>query len=191
VAKVVAKFWRLFKESLSSRIAWLLAVLHACCFLFAIANMSPPSREFASFLQSVQGSTTTIYAGRPFHFHYESILLKTLFLLDLPAAVTCIPLSLLLTPILGIFHVGMFIGSYIAALLELLASSVQWLVVGLLVEKRLLLRRWGAAFVGLVNRRANVLIALMLLISAVGIPWVNARSQQKATRRGSTSFLTN
>jgi hypothetical protein len=188
VTNIAAKFLRLFQEGLRSRIAWILVAFHASCFLFAIAAMSPPSREFAAFLETFSGSSTTIFAGRPFHFHYESALLQVIFLLDLPSAIACVPVLILLSPVFGIFHVGIFVGSYFGASLALFASSVQWLMIGSVAEKRFMRREWGRGLVGIANRYIVALLALIMLASAVGLPLVAARSRRAGMRHGGISF---
>ena len=130
-----------------------------------------------------------MYAGRPFHFYYESLLVKVVFLSNLPALIACIPLSLLLSPILRILHVGVFIASYIAASLELVMASIQWMIVGLLVERRLVLRDWGNGLVGFLRRHAALVLAVVLVITAVGVPLVNVRSRRLGMRHGGVSFI--
>jgi hypothetical protein len=63
--------------------AWLLVFLHAAWLLLAIANMSPPSPGPANYIEHGGWSSATILAGRPFHYHYESLSLQILALLDL------------------------------------------------------------------------------------------------------------
>jgi hypothetical protein len=59
-----------------SRLAWVLVYLHASWFLIAIANMSPPAPWLGEFLDRGGWSSATLFAGRPFHFHYESRVMK-------------------------------------------------------------------------------------------------------------------
>src|SRR5215475_7793034 len=96
-----------------SRIAWLFASLHAAWFFLAIANMSPPSRALGAFFDRGGGSTAALLAGRPFHFEYESIFLKLLFLMDLPSIVAAFPLSVVSAPLVVLFRVGHYYGSYV------------------------------------------------------------------------------
>jgi hypothetical protein len=85
---------------LRSRVAWLVASIHGAWFFLAVANMSPPSPMFANFLDSLSGSSTTIFAGRPFHFTYESMTLKSLFVADLPSSLAQVPLGISLSPVI-------------------------------------------------------------------------------------------
>jgi hypothetical protein len=54
--------------------------------------------------------TAALLAGRPFHFAYESNLLKGLLVADLPATMLAIPLGLVMTPLLKVLNVGFFTG---------------------------------------------------------------------------------
>lgn len=93
-----------------SRLGWLLVCLHAAWFVFAVANMSPPAPEFAKYLDNGGWSSAALLAGRPFHFAYESIPLKVVFLIDLPAMLAAAVVGLVLSPALRAFHVGHFVG---------------------------------------------------------------------------------
>jgi hypothetical protein len=66
-------------------VAWVLVCLHASWFLIAIANMSPPAPGLGEFLDGGGWSSATLFAGRPFHFHYESMVMKLLVLVDFPS----------------------------------------------------------------------------------------------------------
>ncbi len=114
--------------------------MHVAWFLLAIANMSPPSPGFANYLDHGGWSSATLLAGRPFHFVYESLPLKLLFLADLPSMLVEILPALVLSPVLRILHVGFYSSSYIDAALWLTLGSCQWLVVGVLVEVLSVLR---------------------------------------------------
>src|SRR5262245_41572750 len=87
-------FAKLIHDAAKSRIAWLLVCLHGMAFFLAVANMSPPSSGLGAFLDGGGWSSATLLAGRPFHFAYESLLLKWLVLLDLPGTLAVIPVSL-------------------------------------------------------------------------------------------------
>jgi hypothetical protein len=91
VQAIFRKFGHLLAEASRSRLVWLLAFLHAACYLLAIANMSPPSRGVANFIEQFSGLTVAILAGRPFHFAYESLFLQLLTLFDLPSRLLQFP----------------------------------------------------------------------------------------------------
>jgi hypothetical protein len=124
-----------------SRMAWFFANLHAAWFLLAVANMSPPSPALGKFLESVQGSTTTLFAGRPFHFHHESIVLQILILADLPSALVQVLLTLLALPLLKMVHLSLYTASYVDAGCLLLIATCQWLMIGYAVETWMISRQ--------------------------------------------------
>jgi len=188
VAVSLRKVGQLLAEANRSRLAWLVCSLHAACYLLAIASMSPPSREVANFIQQFSGSTVAILAGRPFHFAYESLLLQLLFLFDLPSMFASIPLGLLLSPLLKLFHVGLYEGSYVGAGISIAMGSLQWLLVGRLAEVWLGSRRWGMVVLQRTNRHFITLTILILLVTAVSVPLVNARSRRLAFRHAAISL---
>src|SRR5262245_1842894 len=91
IKRVVLALLRLFRAASASSVARLLATLHASIFVLCIANMSPPSRDFADSLDRLYasggGSSAVVFAGRPFHFNYESVPLQLMMLVDMPAEV--------------------------------------------------------------------------------------------------------
>jgi hypothetical protein len=98
--------------------------------------MGPPSRQAAAFLDSLQGADWTLFAGRPFHFAYQSWILKSLVLADLPAMLVQSVGGLLMLPVSYLLRIGSYEGSYIAAVSLLLIGSLQWLIVGCLIQMR-------------------------------------------------------
>src|ERR1700719_748718 len=96
---------RLFRESARSRLGWVLAAIHALWFYLGVLSMGPPSRTAANFLDSVQGADWTMFAGRPFHFHYQSWILKSVLLADLPSMLVVSVGDLLLLPLWFTKHI--------------------------------------------------------------------------------------
>ena len=104
--------------------------------------MSPPNPELGEYLDGLRESggwaSTTLLAGRPFHLHYESALLKAVFLADMPALIFCVALGLMMFPFsLLLGEPPAFVGSYIAAAVLLVAASLQWLLVGYWIQRGL------------------------------------------------------
>src|SRR5215831_19614530 len=97
---------KLIQDAAKSRIAWLLACLHVMAFFLAIAGMSPPSPGLGAFLDGVAWSSVTLLAGRPFHFGYESVLLKSVVFVDLPGTIAMIPVSLALSAVAKVCGLG-------------------------------------------------------------------------------------
>ena len=122
------------RSCMRSRVAWLLASIHAVWFFVAVEKMGPPSRQAATFLDSLAGADFTMFAGRTFHFTYQSLDLKALMVADLPAGLAQLPLGLLLSPLRKTLHIGTFEESYVSAALLFIVATCQWLVVGRLAE---------------------------------------------------------
>jgi hypothetical protein len=98
--------------------------------------MGPPSRTAANFLDSVQGADWAMFAGRPFHFHYQSWILKSLFLADLPSMLVASVGGLLSVPLKLTRHIDTYTGSYVGAGLLFVVATGQWLLVGFLIQRR-------------------------------------------------------
>jgi hypothetical protein len=178
----------LIRSCTRSRLGWLLACVHAAWFFLAIANMSPPSHALADFLDKGGWSSSTIFAGRPFHFHYESTLLKSLILVDWPSMLVEFVLGLLAWPLLTTIHPSRFAASYFDAALLLLIATCQWLVVGNEGQTRLVSKPWGAALARTLNRYFVISVALILLFAVVFVPIVNERSRRLGFRHPAISF---
>jgi hypothetical protein len=173
-----------------SRVAWFFASLHAAWFLLAVANMSPPSPMFGKFLESVQGATTTLFAGRPFHFHYESIVLQMLILADLPSALVQVLSVLFMWPLLKLVHLSLYAVSYFGAGSLFFIATCQWLMVGYALETWMVSRPWGASLVRTLTRHLVIIMAFILLLTAILVPIVNQRSRNRGSRHGAVSFIT-
>jgi hypothetical protein len=89
IRRVVIRCVAICRAVVTNDVAWLLAAVHGVVLVLCVANMSPPDREFAEDLDRVYAnggwSSATVYAGRPYHWHYESIPFQLLSLADLPA----------------------------------------------------------------------------------------------------------
>jgi hypothetical protein len=175
--------------AIRSRLAWLLVFLHASWFLLTIANMSPPSHDVADFIEhSEWTSTSAILAGRPFHYHYESLSLQILFFVDLPSSLASIPVGFLALPFLKLFHLGLYEGSYVGAGILFALSAWQWLTIGYFADKWLGSEPWGPSLLLRIHRSFIVLTVLILLFNAISAPMVNARSRRLGLRHGGISF---
>jgi hypothetical protein len=105
-------------------------------FAVGIRSMGPPSRGAANLLDSLQGADWTLLAGRPFHFTYQSWVLKSVLLADLPAMLVASLTDLLVWPVSFVTRVGRYEGSYIGAGLLFVMATGQWLIVGYELERR-------------------------------------------------------
>ena len=179
-----------FRSCANSHLAWLFASLHAAWFLLAIANMSPPSPALADFLDNGGSLTAAVFAGRPFHYHYESALLQLLVLADLPSMLVQALVGLMLLPLLMNIHIGHYMGSYFGAGFLLLIATFQWLAIGRSAQIWLSSKEWGAMLLRAFTRYFAVAITLILLATTVSIPLVNKRSQRLGSRHSAISFQT-
>jgi hypothetical protein len=174
------------RAAVRSPIAWLLACVHGLWFFLAIANMSSPSPGLGEFLDRGGLSSATLLAGRPFHFHYESLALKILVLVDAPGAFAALPLSVLVAPICKLLRFGSFAGSYVAAALILLGASCQWLLVGGKAEHYL--ERRSPTVRSWLDRWSYAAIVVIVLATVVLTPTINARSKAAGFKHGGISF---
>jgi hypothetical protein len=125
------------RASVTSRWGWALAVIHALWFYLGIHSMGPPSRAAADFLDSLQGADWTFFAGRPFHYTYQSWILKFVIVADMPSMLVGALFGLLSSPLrAAVMHVGTYERSYIDAVFVFILGTGQWLIVGHLFQKR-------------------------------------------------------
>jgi len=132
--KILVRALKWFGGCLRSPVAWVFLTLHVVWFFAALNAMGPPSRAAAQFRDTLGGADWVIFAGRPFHFHYEPSIVKSLVIGDLPANIVCAFANLCISPVWRIFHMGTYEGSYIGAGEWLLAGSLQWLAIGRLLD---------------------------------------------------------
>lgn len=187
--QTLRKLAQYLRRSLADRTAWLLACLHGTWFVTAVANMSPPNRGFASLLENGGWSSAALFAGRPFHFHYESLALKLLLLCDMPALLASSVLSFVFAvPFTWFHHLGMYSASYLSAASLLLVGTAQWLLIGHAVHSWLERREWGIHLNRAVARYFVLLVATIAIFTAVIAPIINERSRQSGVRHAEISF---
>jgi len=182
------RFLTFLRSCTTCRLAWIFVLLHAAWFFVAIANMSPPSPQFAQFLDHGGGSSASILAGRPFHFEYESILLKCLLLIDLPSLIAALPLDLFVGSMLRALRVGSFTGFYFGAGFFLLVGSFEWLILGKLTQSWLSRRGPGARVLQKLDRFSTPAMVVLGLFTLIATPIVNQRSQRLGFRHAAISF---
>jgi len=178
----------LIRSCTRSRLGWLVACFHMAWFLLAIANMSPPSPAFADFLDHGGWSSATLFAGRPFHFTYESLPLKILILADMPSAFVGACLGLLASPLLQTIRLSVYAASYRAAALLLVISTGQWLLIGYLLQTHMELLTWGKAWLEKLDRHFALTMAIILLFTVVFVPILDQRSHMLGFRHPAVSF---
>lgn len=111
----------------------LLAIIHGIWFCLVVSALGHHSHAAISFLPD-GSSTETLFAGKPFHFEYESAFLKVLFFLDFPALLVCRLFNYVFS--LVRLQVSAFALSYIDAALLLCFGCLQWPILGRSIAAR-------------------------------------------------------
>jgi hypothetical protein len=112
----------------SSRTGLLLAFVHFCLVVYGFAQKQPVELGGDGPFDITRAAGVSIIAGRAFHLTYESTLLKVIFLLDLPGALLAFLMSL---PFALVFYgASIQVQSWITAVILLIATSIQWWLVG-------------------------------------------------------------
>jgi hypothetical protein len=138
---------RFLRRVASSRLGQLLFVVHLIIVVSEFAHK--PSATYSDTPCVMEPSSAAFIAGRSYHWAYESSLLKVVNILDFPALVIGGIVSKMLSPL----NLCAFTRSWVDAVLALTFASVQWLLVGLIIEFIFRgLKNWGA---GAPNRRAT------------------------------------
>ena len=125
------------KRVASSRVGHILLVVHLSLVVFDFAQKTPVSRAENNRVHEAGEilSSSVLLAGRGFHYHYESPLLKLLILVDLPGLLLGLIVGLMLIPINSVAPLGAYDESWVAAGILLLGTSIQWQMVGYCLEK--------------------------------------------------------
>lgn len=126
------------KRIASSRVGQILFILHLSLVIFDFGH-KPPVRRAESNVVRRAGelqSSSVLLAGRGFHWHYESSLLKFLVLVDIPGLLLSFLIGLILVPIFYVFlPLGAYDASWFTAGIFLLGTSIQWQVIGFWLEQ--------------------------------------------------------
>jgi hypothetical protein len=118
----------LFRRVVSSRLGQFLFVAHLVIIVYEFAQK--PGASYGDTPCFLEPSSQAFIAGRPYHWTYESDLLKWVTILDLPALLLGELTSNLLLP-LGLCAFSL---SWVAAILILTFASIQWLLAGFIIE---------------------------------------------------------
>jgi phosphate starvation-inducible membrane PsiE len=116
---------RFIKRAATNRLGQLLIIIHLILVVYDFARKRPLSVG-CDFKEGEWDFS--VIADRIVHFHYESVILKIIFVLDLPAlflSVVFTPLRYFLYP-----HICAYSQSWIEAGILLTCASIQWLLVG-------------------------------------------------------------
>lgn len=123
----------LLRRIMRSRLGLVLAGVHLCLVLVAFWMKGENKHEIELF-------PITLIAGRSIHWGYETLLLRLLILLDIPALILSQPIGWLLLPGRLLPGMSSLAWSWIGPAILLCATSAQWWLIGYLIQ-RLLLRR--------------------------------------------------
>ena len=124
--------WALINRIASSRIGQLLLLIHLILVVYDFAQKTGHTSFVDCTPRSEWNSTAGVLAGRYFHPAYESVLLKVLMFLDLPAILFG---AIVLYPFYYIYpNICVYTASWIDAAVILLFASFQWLLVGCSIE---------------------------------------------------------
>ena len=140
IAKSVLRF---IKSVARSRVGQILFVVHMSLVIFEFAQKTPvPRAELNVFSSEEIVSTSDLIAGRYYHFGHESLLLQFISLIDIPGFfigyILSLPISYILPPL------GAYDDSWLAAIILLCGTSIQWFIIGYYIE-RVIKRRSRAA----------------------------------------------
>ena len=123
----------------SSRIGQFLVIAHLLFIVYEFAQKE--SVTYADTPCVVEPSSKSLIAGRDFHWAYESTALKIVTVLDLPGLVVGGLAFRLLSPV----KFCDFTVSWVGAIFALTFISIQWLIVGFIVESIFrMLKKWKA-----------------------------------------------
>jgi hypothetical protein len=130
---MLKSFSQLAKKIIRSRLGWTFLALHLflAFLVFGEKRSTTDQATYAEFQQS--GQDYVLIAGRGVHIGVESELMKLLFIIDLPALL----IGFFLIVGLSLFYSNMpvIITSWIDAGILLFLTSVQWLLIGHLIQQ--------------------------------------------------------
>jgi hypothetical protein len=161
-----------------SRLALLLLAINLAAFCTGIVLMYPTDKVFVDSLevayQDGLSFSTTAFAGRQFHYHYENPILKGTMLLGMPAlllqAVVMIPIT---DECNRHFGLSLFWSTYIDAAAAILATSLQWYLIGILIDKRVSKREVLPKIVQYLNKRFMYIALFLGLWVILVLPLLN------------------
>ena len=120
--------WSFVRRFFTNRIGWFLAVAHFCLTVYDFAQKTvddgcEPSSAAGHYL----------IAGRYFHWTYESLIHQVTILLDFPSLIVS---EFLMSPISYFIPVNncVYTRSWIFAYVLLVVTSLQWLIVGFIIQ---------------------------------------------------------
>lgn len=130
------RFLHYLKRVASSRVGYVLLILHLSLLVYDFADKKPVVRAENNRVieKGERRESAVLLAGRMFHYTYESPLLKFLIFVDLPGIFLTLLLNIVLLPVLYFIPLGEYDASWVAAALFLLGTSIQWQFIGFCLE---------------------------------------------------------
>jgi hypothetical protein len=186
-----ARAGRLWHSVVTSDIAWFVVTLHATVLILCTVNLAPSDREFAESLDRLYAaggsSSASVYAGRPFHFTYESVPLKVLTLLDLPALILAGGVERGLEG-LRMLPSGLYYLSYVSFSLDAVIGSAQWLLLGSLLGRRPRVGGRRERLLGVFRSNRKLFFGGVVAVAVIAAPLLQWRSNTLGFRHAGISF---
>lgn len=141
--EMTLRFLLFLKRIAVNRIGQCFFVVHLILVVYTLAEKPLVSRAVNNAFDKSEVVSASLYAGRLFHWYYESSLMKTLFIVDLPGAFLGLvlfgaPIGLVLSflPPLGEYD-----ESWLFFALCFAGSSIQWMLIGYRLDRRIRLAK--------------------------------------------------
>ena len=115
------------KPFLSSKVGWAAVLLHLIAVVYSFWGLVSMSAECGPFSK---GAGWVYIAGTGLHWTYESVLMKILLILDLPA----LGLAEFIGNLFGMESWCFIPRTWTLAILGLFFASLQWYGIGLLIQ---------------------------------------------------------
>ncbi len=125
--------WSFIKRFFTNRIGWFLAIVHLCLTVYDFAQKNPLAYDSNECEPPGNFAGHYLIAGRYFHWTNESLIHQVTILLDFPSLIVS---EFLMIPISYLFHTNIcvYTKSWIFAYVLLVVTSLQWLIVGFIIQ---------------------------------------------------------
>jgi len=124
---------KLLKKIVSSRVGLILVGVHLCLVIYAFSGKTPDTLDNPCIEPEQHFAGHSTIAQRTFHWTNESLIFKTVSLLDIPSMVIA---AILMIPFGWILNDFCYQATHwIASFWMLFCASVQWLIIGYAIER--------------------------------------------------------
>jgi hypothetical protein len=127
----------------TNRIGLILLVAHLALFAYAIIEKlhNPAQGKDLSWEEfNKEAQSSTLIAGRLFHWAYESVVLQILMVIDMPVLLIA-ALTAMVFPRGICSSLSAYTVSWIAVWVWLFCGSLQWLIIGYWIKRYLQIRK--------------------------------------------------